>query len=160
MKKAFTDVVPVERSLIINKTILDPNWVAGFSSAEGCFFIHTKKFGTNSFHLNSLCFIITQSERDKELMISLIEYLNCGNINKKSKAVDFKVTKSKDIEEKIIPFFKKYPIEGVKSKDFSDFCKVADLVKNKKHLTAPRGGPGLEHIHQIKKQMNKKRQVY
>lgn len=89
-------------------------------------------------------------------MISLIEYLNCGNINKKSKAVDFKVTKSKDIEEKIIPFFKKYPIEGVKSKDFSDFCKVADLVKNKKHLTKE----GLEHIHQIKKQMNKKRQVY
>ena len=156
LKKAFSDVVPVERPLIINKTILDPDWVAGFSSAEGCFFIHTKKFGTNSFHLNSLCFIITQSERDKELMISLIEYLNCGNINKKSKAVDFKVTKFSDIMYKIIPFFKKYPIEGVKLKDFHDFCKVADMVKDKKHLTKE----GLEHIHQIKKQMNKKRQVY
>ena len=36
---------------------------------------------------------------------------------------------------KIIPFFKKYPIEGVKLKDFHDFCKVADMVKDKKHLT-------------------------
>ena len=89
-------------------------------------------------------------------MISLIEYLNCGNINKKSKAVDFKVTKFSDIMYKIIPFFKKYPIEGVKLKDFHDFCKVADLVKDKKHLTKE----GLEDIHKIKKQMNKKRQVY
>ena len=41
-----------------------------------------------------------------------------------------------DIENKIIPFFKKYPILGVKKLDFEDFEKVSELVKNKEHLNA------------------------
>ena len=31
-------------------------------------------------------------------------------------------------------FFNKYPLQGVKSKDFSDFCKAVDIVGNKAHL--------------------------
>ena len=30
---------------------------------------------------------------------------------------------------------KKYPILGVKALDFADFCKVAELMQEKKHLT-------------------------
>ena len=39
------------------------------------------------------------------------------------------------IINKIIPFFNKYPILGVKSLDFADFKKVAEKIKNKEHLT-------------------------
>ena len=39
---------------------------------------------------------------------------------------------------KIIPFFDKYPIVGVKSKSYEDFKQVALIVKDKKHLTPPR----------------------
>ena len=45
------------------------------------------------------------------------------------------VRKLSDINDKIIPFFQKYPIIGIKSKDFYDFCKVAEMLKDKKHLT-------------------------
>ena len=31
--------------------------------------------------------------------------------------------------------FKKHPIHGVKAKDFSDWCKVAEMMKDKKYLT-------------------------
>ena len=31
--------------------------------------------------------------------------------------------------KKIIPFFKKYKIIGVKAKDYADFCKVAERFK-------------------------------
>jgi len=41
-----------------------------------------------------------------------------------------------DIQNKIIPFFNKYPILGIKSLDFNDFKIVANLIKNKEHLTA------------------------
>jgi hypothetical protein len=34
----------------------------------------------------------------------------------------------------VIPFFTEYPILGIKSLDFEDFKKVAELVKNKEHL--------------------------
>ena len=55
--------------------------------------------------------------------------------------------------QKIIPFFKKHPIQGVKSEDFKDFCLVAEMMKDKKHLTAE----GLEEIKQIKARMNRGR---
>jgi len=53
-------------------------------------------------------------------MKSLIEYFKCGNLLKKRETVHFSITKFTDLTEKIIPFFEKYPVLGVKSKDFAD----------------------------------------
>ena len=36
---------------------------------------------------------------------------------------------------KLYPFFNDYPIQGIKSLDFADFKKVAEIIKNKDHLT-------------------------
>jgi hypothetical protein len=52
--------------------------------------------------------------------------------------------------EKIIPFFEKYPVEGVKGKDFEDFKCGADILKKKAHLTVE----GLDQILKIKAGMN------
>lgn len=41
------------------------------------------------------------------------------------------VTKFSDIVYKIIPFFNKYPIEGVKGEYFNNFYKVAEMMKKK-----------------------------
>ena len=38
LKSAFPDIVPVVRPLVETKTIDNPYWLAGFTSAEGCFF--------------------------------------------------------------------------------------------------------------------------
>jgi hypothetical protein len=87
-------------------------------------------------------------------MKSLIEYLDCGLVfNQTETAVVFKAMKLLDLIEKIIPFFQKYPILGVKSKDFTDFCKAAELMQSKAHLTSE----GLNQIRQIKAGMNKGR---
>jgi len=67
--------------------------------------------------------------------------------------VDFTVSKLADIQNIIIPFFLKYPILGIKSKDFADFCKVTELMKAKAHLT----NEGLDQISEIKAGMNKGR---
>ena len=37
--------------------------------------------------------------------------------------------------DKIIPFFYKYPIQGVKALDSADFKRVAELMKEGRHLT-------------------------
>ena len=52
-------------------------------------------------------------------------------------------------------FFVKYPMLGGKALDFANFCKVAELMKNKSHLTPE----GLEEIRKIKAQMNKARLI-
>jgi len=67
--------------------------------------------------------------------------------------VGLQITKISDIVDTIIPFFEKYPILGIKDLDFTDFKKVAYLVKTKKHLTSG----GFNEILKIKSQMNRNR---
>ena len=57
------------------------------------------------------------------------------------------------ITEKIIPLFQKYPVYGIKSYNFLYFCKIAELMNNKDHLTQK----GLNKIIKIKAGMNKNR---
>ena len=155
VKLDFPDVVPVVRPLVKNQKIQDPYWLSGFTSAEGCFYILITKSTTKIGIRVLLVFQITQHTRDEELIKSFIKYFKCGNIYIKGNAFDFKVTKLDDIQNKIIPFFKKYSILGVKALDFADFCKVAELIKEKKHLTKE----GLEQIRKIKVGMNKGRNL-
>ena len=53
-------------------------------------------------------------------MENIKSYLNCGIINSYSEKniCYYVVKKFLDIDEKIIPFFLKYPIKGNKVKDF------------------------------------------
>jgi LAGLIDADG endonuclease len=55
-------------------------------------------------------------------MCSFIEYFGCGNYYSQSKRQlgDFIVDKFSDIDEKIIPFFHKHKILGVKSLVFEN----------------------------------------
>jgi hypothetical protein len=88
-------------------------------------------------------------------MKAFIEYLGCGHYYLKTKqdVGDFIVSGLSDITDKMIPFFEKYPIVGVKALDFSDFCKASKLMKDKAHLTQQ----GLENIRLIKAGMNRGR---
>lgn len=38
LKEAFAEIKPIERPLVTNQEIKDPNWLAGFANGEGCFF--------------------------------------------------------------------------------------------------------------------------
>ena len=65
----------------------------------------------------------------------------------------YRVSKLSDICDKIIPFFNKYQIQGVKLMDYRDWCKVSELMKNKAHRTEQ----GLQEIRKIKVGINKGR---
>ncbi|OTA71343.1 hypothetical protein M434DRAFT_402737 [Hypoxylon sp. CO27-5] len=93
-----------------------------------------------------LRFQITQHSKDKVLMENIVNYLECGYLSVRGDIIDYHVTKFSDILEKIIPFFDKYPILGVKQKDFEYFKSVASIIQNKKHLTEE----GLLKIKEIK----------
>jgi len=152
LKTAFPGIKPVKKPEVENVFIRDPQWLAGFTSGEGCMLVRVKKSSTHRLgFLVELVFQINQHTRDKLLILNLIKYLNCGVVYKHSEnAVVFKVTKFSDLTQNIIPFFSKYPILGVKSKDFYDFCEVADIMKEKGHLTIE----GLNKIRLIRDRMN------
>jgi hypothetical protein len=90
--------------------------------------------------------MISQHARKKILLCNLINCFNClcpsgkrpaprsaeGGKNYKNKnCFNLTIRKFADIDTKITPFFIKYPILGNKSLDFHDFCKVANLIKEK-----------------------------
>lgn len=97
--------------------------MAGFASAEGSFQIKIRANKTISSGLSvNLEFQVTQAVRDKDLMEKISHYLGCGRIETPNNgvAVNFVVSKFRDITDKVIPFFQKYPIFGVKALDFAD----------------------------------------
>ena len=78
-----------------------------------------------------LLFQLTQHSRDENLLRTIQQYLDCGNVYKNINVYDFRVTKYGDITDKIIPFFKKFRIRGVKEQDFLYFSRAAEMMNNK-----------------------------
>ena len=157
LKEAFPQLALVIRPVNINPVVPDPQWLAGFTSGDGNFLIGIGKSEVKAGFNARLIFTLTQHARDGQLMVNISKYLDCGTIVRQNleDAVYVKVTKFSDILEKVIPFFQKNLIQGVKNEDFLDFCKVAELIKNKVHLTEE----GLKEIRLIKDGTNRGRKI-
>lgn len=156
LKKSFPNIIPVFRPVKDEVNISNPYWLAGFVSGEGCFMVRIRDSKSSSKAIIELVFQVNQHVRDKNLMGSIAEYLECGKIYKhSSNVVVFKVSKLFYINNNIVTFFTKYPILGVKYKDFKDFCLVVDMLNKKEHLTKE----GLNQIRKIKNNMNTGRNI-
>ena len=157
LKLAFNSpyVVPVERPEFELPQTIDPEWLAGFTSAEGSFQIVIKNYQNSVGFQVLLVLVIAQHKRDLNLMKHIREFLNCGVVFKNRTWLEYRVCKFQDVEAKIIPFFNKYKIRGVKAKDYSDWCVVAHMISEKMHLTKE----GLEQIRRIKAGVNRGRKL-
>ena len=158
LKLEFPNFIPVERPIInLDNVILDPNWISGFVSAEGNFDVRMPATNSKLGHRVQLRFRITQHNRDINLLKKIVEYFNAGkiyNYNGRS-AINITIVDFTNITEIIIPFFNKYPLIGVKFYDYTDWCKIHDLMINRAHLTID----GLDSIKLIKSEMNTGRKL-
>lgn len=149
LQASFPNTVPVERRFIPFIAPLHPLWVVGFADAESNFYIgFTKKSSCKLGMTARLVFALTQHSRDKNLLQGFIEFFGCGYYTERNNklAGDFKVYNLEDISSKIIPFFLKYPLMGSKLLPFNDFCKAANIINEKGHLTQE----GLDMLQNIK----------
>lgn len=155
LKESFPAVIQakkVERPVIIPQKIESKSWLIGFVQGQGNFYIKT----SNAQVL--LVFSISQHSRDTLLMSLIKDYLNCGRIETpctRPCSVSFIVSKYQYIINRIIPLFEPKLITGIKRLDFNDFCKVATLMKDKKHLTEK----NRKNILRIKQGMNTGRKL-
>jgi hypothetical protein len=118
-------------------------WVVGFVDGEGCFSItiqrcSSMKLGWQVFPE----FVVTQGAKSLPVLQSLQDVFACGRIhvnrrhdNHKEHLYRFCVRRSKDLRERVIPFFKQHPLRTAKQQDFQLFCQVLDLMGERKHLT-------------------------
>lgn len=158
LKDKFSDIEAVKRPLIIDKDIPSPYWVAGFTTGYGSFYLIIRANKLNEIPRTDIGFSITQHSRDMLLLEKFITFFNCGRIKKDSRhsVYYYVVTNIKDITHKIIPFFNKYNIKGVKSLNFADWREGAEIIKTKAHLSKV----GVEHIRTIQSRMNSKRSEF
>lgn len=103
----------------------------------------------------NIIFVLIQHVRDESLLKSLVHFFGCGQAYSYENHTEYISQSFKYNYEKILPFFRKYPVIGVKLQDFEDWEKVAELIKMKAHLTKE----GFDHIRQISRGMNKGRYV-
>ena len=133
---------------------LNPYYLVGLVDGEGCFSVTFNRHKNNRIEIR-LIFEIELREDDKEILERVQKTLNCGNIyyltyeryRKWKPHYKYKVSNLKDITQKVIPFFNRYPLQAKKRKSFEVFSRVANLMVLKKHLTPE----GILEIKKLKK---------
>ncbi len=123
-------------------SILNPNYIVGFVDGEGCFSITINKCNKRIPEVR-LLFEIELEESDEEILYKISKTIGCGKVYKVSYKKHpswnihskLKVSNFKDISDKVIPFFTKYPLQAKKRFQFERFCEVAEIISSKRHLT-------------------------
>lgn len=147
LKFAFPDVTPIVRPQYIAGNSLDPNWVSGFITGEGSFWVSISSKGTIT-----AAFSIGLNERDHSLLILIREFFNCGYLyeNPDNNAVLYETKAISQLNNFIIPHFNKYQLSGFKLHNYEIWCKIVELIISKSHLNPE----GLNLIIQLKSSLN------
>ena len=122
--------------------MLNPHYVTGFVDGEGCFSVSISRIRFKLPEVR-LIFEIELREDDEPILQEIQKTLGCGYLyrleydryKKWRPHVKLKVSSFKDIREKVIPFFKKYPPQAKKKKQFELFCQVATMIEHNEHKT-------------------------
>ena|SRR3990167_7747973 len=143
------------------KPILANEYVVGLTDGEGCFHVNMADFPAYRSGVRvQMHFHVKMQEKDRQLLERLRNTLDCGKVyfQKEVRAnhcqcYRYTAFSQRDILGKIIPFFRKYPLQSAsKRKSFEAFRKIASLMKKNAHLTKG----GIKKIRQLKSQMNQK----
>jgi len=151
---AFPNIIGVERDKFNLPDNLNPNWVSGFTAGDGGFSINVRQGAVLKQKVYfSFRFHVAQHSRDILLMRLFIKFFGCGavNIRSTSNRCDFCVQDLSKIYGIIIPHFETYPLLNIKTLDFLDFKKAAELYKFDKVNSC-------EAINNIRNNMNSKRE--
>lgn len=125
----------MDKKLLSKKQYLN-HYLVGFSDAEGCFSISTKKQkGTRFGWVLDPLFQVTQHKNSREVLELFKKELHCGRIIEKpgqKNILLFIVDNRRQLKEKIIPFFEKYKLIA-KQKDFEIFKEIVNALERKDH---------------------------
>ena len=162
-KKSAETIVPRQpagEGLNLTSSLLNPYYIAGFVDGEGSFvfFLSPRKDIRLGFELN-LDFQIEVRIDDKEILERIKKTLGCGHINvlnyerykKWMPHVKYRVGRIEDLRNKLVPFFRRYPLQAKKKKNFEIFAKAVEIKWKKRHLTLI----GMKEIKELRNKMEK-----
>jgi hypothetical protein len=123
---------------------LDPSYIVGFVDGEGCFSVTCgKHIDCKAGYTIQAAFEMEVVTDDYPIMQRIYKTLGRpGQLYtfsfKRYPAwkphCKIKVSNLKDLTEKIIPFFTRYPLQSKKRRSFQIFCRIVRMIQQKKHL--------------------------
>lgn len=115
------------------------HYLAGFADGEGSFNVSLRKQDERPLGWQVIT-TFNVSQRDKTVLTLFKRYLGCGRFQERKDGVwYYLVSNPTSIEERVIPFFKKFRFHSAtKQKNFSIFEKIVTIVSQNGHLT-PQG---------------------
>ena len=127
------------------------HYFSGFVDGEGSFNVSLRQRNDHTLGWQ-VVLTFNVSQRDKTVLALLKRHLGCGRMQERKDGVWYYVVSNpRGIKERIIPFFKKYGfLSGTKKTNFSIWSKIAEMVFERKHLTAS----GLEEIIKLRETLN------
>ena len=136
-------------------------WISGFTDGEGCFAVSVIKNPTTRFGKQIFPeFVITQGAKSLAALEMMKKYFGCGSIivnkrydNHNENLYRYCVRSIGDLQNKIVPFFRMFPLKTYKANDFRIFQKIIALMERKQHLTEK----GWEKVLVLASQMNRKK---
>ena len=118
------------------------SWIVGFTDGEGCFSVsiiknQNSRAGWQVFPE----FVITQGKKSLPALEIFQKYFQCGKIyenkrydNHKEYLYRYCIRSICDLQNVIIPFFKKNKLRTAKSNDFKSFVIILALMYQRKNL--------------------------
>lgn len=124
---------------------LNPEYVIGLVDGEGSFAVHIRSMDkvVKRRAIIEPRFYLKLQDRDKPILEELKKFFGCGQVYiqrdrraNHSLCWRFEVANRKDLKEKIIPFFRKYPLQfPTKQNDFTVFERILRAIERKEHFT-------------------------
>jgi hypothetical protein len=112
------------------------HYVAGFVDGEGSFNVPIRRERDRGLPFRvSLSFNVSQvGSEAPELLRSAF---GVGTVRGRSDGVFyFEVTKPRELEERVFPFFDRFPLRTAKAKDLAVFRQITELVQSGRHLSS------------------------
>ena len=117
-------------------------YFVGLTDGEGCFYVGFGKRKDLPLKWQIITeFHVSQNPGGKNVLDEFRKRLECGYLkpnhanNPKDKSWILIVKNRDDLINKVIPFFKKYPLQTSKRQDFKIFVDVLNIIKKEEHLS-------------------------
>lgn len=121
--------------------ILDPWWIAGFVTGEGCFTYNSSKrvkAGVVTATIYSPMFEVSQRVDSIHVLDWIVNYWGAGKVYTEKRGISkVRISRLEVITNFVTPFFNSYHLEGYKAIQYSIWLKIV-MLKNQGPLTAER----------------------
>lgn len=141
---------------------LTPDYVVGLVDGEGSFTVYIRNIDNTKPTRRRVVvepkFYLKLIEKDKNILYGLRQFFGCGSVYfqkdtrpNHQNCYRYEVYKRSDINNIIIPFFKKYKLRfHSKTKDFKIFCRLMKMIMKDTHLS----DSGIRKMFAIKQTMH------